>query len=99
MSCIELLNILSKPWANVQDIMKIMNCGRDSAIKMRDTIIEEIHNCGKEVPNGKTIVVPMQYIVEKLDLDLEYLTKMAKLEQYLEVIANDTAVNYASISK
>lgn len=99
MSCIELLNNLSKPWANVHDIMKIMDCGRDSAIKMRDTIIEEIHKCGKEVPNGKTIVVPMQYIVEKLNLDLEYLTKMAKLEQYLEVIANDTAVNYASISK
>ena len=56
-------------------------------------------HCGKEVPSGKTIVVPMQYIVEKLNLDLEYLTKMAKLEQYLEVIANDTAVNYASISK
>lgn len=79
--------------------MKIMDCGRDSAIKMRDTIIDEIHKCGKEVLNGKTIVVPMQYIVEKLNLDLEYLTKMAKLEQYLEVIANDTAVNYASISK
>ena len=41
----------------------------------------------------------MQYIVEKLNLDLEYLTKMAKLEQYLEVIANDKEVNYASISK
>ncbi len=79
--------------------MKIMDCGRDSAIKMRDNIIDEIHKSGKEVPNGKTIVVPMQYIVEKLNLDLDYLTKIAKLEQYLEVIANDTAVNYASISK
>lgn len=99
MSCIELLDILSKPWANVHDIMKIMNCGRDSAIKMRDTIIDEIHKSGKEVPKGKTIVVPMQYLVEKLNLDLEYLTKIAKLKQYLEVIANDTAENYASISK
>ena len=99
MSCIELLDILSKPWANVNDIMKITNCGRDSAIKMRDTIIEEIHKRGKEVPKGKTIVVPMQSIVEKLNLDLDYLTKIAKLKQYLEVIANDTAENYASISK
>lgn len=99
MSCIELLDILSNPWANVQDIMKIMNRGRDSAIKMRDTIIEEIHKNEKEVPKGKAIVVPMQYLVEKLNLDLEYLTKIAKLQQYLEVIANDTAENYACISK
>ena len=64
MSCIELLNILSKQWAKVHDIMKIMNSGRDSAIKMSDTIIDEIHKSGKEVPNGKTIVVPMKNVVE-----------------------------------
>ena len=53
MSCIELLDILSKLWGNVTDIMKIMNCGRDSAIKMRDSIINEIHKSGKEVQEEK----------------------------------------------
>lgn len=56
MSYIQLLNILSKPWANVQDIM---NCARDSAIKMQDTIIYEIHNCGK-VRIDKDLILRLQ---------------------------------------
>ena len=42
MSYTELFKTISTPWASINDIMKIAGCGKDSARKIRDSIIHII---------------------------------------------------------
>ena len=42
MSYLELYKIILKPWASINEIRLIANCGRDSAIKIRNTIQNKI---------------------------------------------------------
>lgn len=95
MSYLELYQLISKPWASVKEISLIANCGRDSAIKIRNMIEQEIIKDGKRLPIGKTIVVPTRKVIEFLGLDLDYIVSMANTE----VSLNNRALSYASISR
>ena len=95
MSYLELYQLISKPWSNVKEISLIANCGRDSAIKIRNMIEQEIIKDGKRLPIGKTIVVPTKKVIEFLGLDLDYIVSMANTEASL----NNRALSYASISR
>lgn len=97
MFCLELYKIISKPWASIEEIKKIANCGRDSAIKIRNSIEDKINENGKVLPTGKTIVVPMKDVIDYLGLDLSYIINMANTE--LNFKLNDRALSYASISR
>ena len=96
MSYLELFKIISKPWASIKEISLIANCGRDTAIKIRNKIEEEIIKDGKKLPKGKTIVVPTKKVIEYLGLDLDYIVNMADTEAKLN---NNRALTYASISR
>ena len=98
MSCLELFKIISRPWASIKEIRLIANCGRDSAIKIRNDIENIITSEGKILPTGKTIMVPMKYVIEYLGLDLRHITDMANYELNL-IDDKDRALNYASISR
>ena len=50
MSYTELFKIISTPWASINDIMKIAGCGKDSARKIRDSIIHIIKEEKKDIP-------------------------------------------------
>ena len=80
MSYKDLFNLISKQWADVNDIKKIGHCGRDHATKIRNIIEEEIIKSGKELPRSKPIVVPMRKIIDYFQLDVDYITLMAKKE-------------------
>ena len=95
MSYLELYQLISKQWASVKEISLIANCGRDSAIKIRNMIEQEIIKDGKRLPIGKTIVVPTKKVIEFLGLDLDYIVSMANTE----VSLNNRALSYASISR
>lgn len=95
MSYLELYQIISKPWASIKEIGLIANCGRDTAIKIRNNIAEEIIKDGKKLPSSKTIVVPTKKVIEYLGLDLDYIINMANTEVNL----NNRTLNYASISR
>lgn len=99
MSYIELYQIISRPWASIQEIMKVANCGRDSAIKIRNHIKDHIEAKGKSLPPGKTLVIPMKQLLEYLFLDPDYIMKMAEKEQLLNLILADRTESYAGISK
>lgn len=73
----ELFILLSKPWANVSDIRKIAQCGRDNATLIRDNIILDIRKNGQHVPISKTKIVPMEYVIRYLNLDIEHISLMA----------------------
>lgn len=93
-----LFRIISRPWASIKEIRLIANCGRDSAIKIRNDIENIITSEGKILPTGKTIMIPMKYVVEYLGLDLRHITDMANYELNL-IDDKDRALNYASISR
>ena len=95
MSYLELYQLILKPWASVKEISLIENCGRDSAIKIRNMIEQEIIKDGKRLPIGKTIVVPTKKVIVFLGLDLDYIVSMANTE----VSLNNRALSYASISR
>ena len=42
----ETLEILSKSWCDVNDIMKLAGCGRNNALKIRKAVVNELENKG-----------------------------------------------------
>ena len=83
MTSIEMTRILSKPWANVTDIRKIANCGRDKASLIRDNICNDIISNGKKLPIIRAKIVPMDKVIDYLDINVEHIYSMAKIEKTL----------------
>ncbi len=83
MTSIEMTKILSKPWASVTDIRKIANCGRDKASIIRDDICNDILTNGKKLPICKQKIVPMDKVIDYLNINVEYIYSMAKKEKTL----------------
>ncbi len=83
MTCIELFQILSKPWATTSDIQNIVGCGKDKATDIRDSITKNIISKGKFLPITKPKVVPMTYVIDYLGLDLNHISYMAQQEKKL----------------
>ncbi len=81
MTYTELFETLSKPWANVNDIKIIASCGRDNASYIRKIIAREIKDNGKHLPTAKEKIVPMEYVIKYLGLDIENITEMAQKEK------------------
>lgn len=77
----ELLRILSKQWANVNDIQKIANCGRDKATFVRNSITTAIIENGKKLPMCRQKLVPMENVIDYFDLNLEHIIFMSKNEK------------------
>ncbi|HHX68972.1 MAG TPA: hypothetical protein GX708_13075 [Gallicola sp.] len=77
MSANETLEILSKQWCNLQDLMKLTNVGRNSALKIRKEIKTELESKGYTLPPN---LIPMCEVVKKLKINISYLQRMAKME-------------------
>ena len=99
MSYLELFKTISKPWASVNEIKLIANCGRDSAIKIRNDIQENIISQGKFLPSAKTIIVPMKYVIDYLGLDLSFIKDMAIYEANIINNDKDRTIQHAGISR
>lgn len=83
MSNTEIISVLSKPWANVNDIRKIALCGRDKASHIRNEIINNILKEGKILPICKTKLVPMEHVIKYLNINVDFIYSMAKKEKQL----------------
>ena len=81
MSYIETLNILNKLWLDSKDIQILLNCGKDSARKIRDNVAKIIKSKGYELPLGKNKKASTKTVIEYLGLDINYIIEMASLEQ------------------
>ena len=73
----EMADVVSKVWINSDDIMRICNCGKNTAIKIRHNVEKEITERGKLVPPSMTKYVPTKLVLEYLGLDEDYIFKMA----------------------
>ena len=77
MTANETLNLLSKQWCNLQDLMKLTNLGRNSVLKIRKEIIVDLTNQGYRLPCN---LIPMCEVVNKLNINVPYLKEMANME-------------------
>lgn len=77
MTARETLELLSKQWCDLNDLMKLTNVGRNSALKIRKEIKLELEDKGYTLPNN---LLPMCEVVNKLRINIPYLQKMSKLE-------------------
>lgn len=84
MSYTGLYNILSKPWANVKDIMYIGSCGKDVASKVRKKIELDLRANGVMIPVSRYKIVPMDKVIEYYNLDISHIYEMAQKEKKLK---------------
>lgn len=77
MSANETLELLSKQWCSLQDLMKLTNLGRNSALKIRKEIITDLEDKGYKLPCG---LIPMCEVVNKSNININYLQNMVRME-------------------
>ncbi len=78
LSAEEMLDLISKYWANVDDIMKIGSVGKNRAQSIKRNILE---NCvdNKKLPYG---LVPMEKVIEYFNINIQYLKRVQKKETH-----------------
>ena len=75
MTAEETLEIVSKQWCSLEDLMKISQVGRNSALKIKRSIRGKLTKQGYMVPKH---VVPMKEVVDYLDINISYLESRIK---------------------
>lgn len=75
MTAKETLEIVSKQWCSLEDLMKISQVGRNSALRIKRNIREKLTKQGYMVPKH---VVPMKEVVDYLDINISYLESRIK---------------------
>lgn len=76
MSADETLELLSKQWCSLKDLIKLTNLGRNSVLKIRKEIITDLEDKGYKLPGG---LIPMCEVVDKLNININYLQNMARM--------------------
>ena len=71
----EMLEILNKQWATIQDIMKIGALGRNKARNIKNEIERNIVDQGLKLPNN---LVPMEKVIEYFKINLDFLVTINK---------------------
>ena len=77
MTAQETLNLISKQWCNLEDLMKLGELGRNSALRIKKEIKEKLIKQGYKIP---THVVPMKEVVDYLDININYLESRVQRE-------------------
>ena len=70
MSSEETLKLIVKQWCTLEDIMKLGHLGRNSALKAKKKIKEQLEKQGDLIPKS---VVPTKEVVTFIDIDIPYL--------------------------
>lgn len=78
MTAVETLELLSKQWCTLQDLMKLTSLGRNSALKIRKEIITDLTNQGYKLSCN---LMPLCEVVNKLNINVPYLKDMGELEK------------------
>ncbi len=78
MNYVEMKELISKVWLDVDDIMRLAQCGKHSATNIRNEIEDQIVASGKKVPTGARKCVPTKMVLDYLGLDIDYICTMAE---------------------
>lgn len=66
----ETLNLISKQWYTLEDLMALGEFGRNSALKVKREIKNKLINQGYKIPSH---VIPMKEVVDYLNININYL--------------------------
>ena len=66
----ETLNLISKQWCTLEDLMALGEFGRYSALKVKREIKNKLINQGYKIPSH---VIPMKEVVDYLNININYL--------------------------
>jgi len=75
MTASETLDLIAKQWCNVDDLMKLGQFGRNSALKVKREIKNKLVRQGYKIPNH---LVPMKEVVDYLAINVNYLEARLK---------------------
>ena len=75
MNAKETLELISKQWCSLSDLIKLTGLGKNSASKLKSEIRVDLVNKGYQLP---TKLLPMNEVVSYLKINISYLQKMAK---------------------
>ena len=78
MNAEETLNLISKTWCDINDLMKLTGLSRSSALKIRNKIKEELNY---EI---HTRDLPMNIVVDYLKIDINYLKSLTARKENLD---------------
>ncbi len=78
MNYVEMRELVSKVWLDVDDIMRLAQCGKHSATNIRNEIEAQILESGKKVPTSNRKCVPSKMVIEYLGLDIDFICNMAE---------------------
>lgn len=72
----EILKLISKQWCNLEDLKKLTGLGKNSLLKIKKEIRNNLNN--KSIPNK---LLPMNEVVKYLNIDIDYLKKLNRKEE------------------
>ena len=75
MTADETLNLISKQWCNLEDLMALGQLGRNSALRIKREIKSKLTKQGYKIPNH---LIPMKEVVDYLDININYLESRTK---------------------
>lgn len=75
MTATETLDLISKQWCDLNDLMKLAQIGRNCALKIKKEIKQQLIKKGYKISNK---FIPMKAVVDYLDIDIEYLESRVK---------------------
>lgn len=71
----ETLNLISKQWCTLEDLMALGEFGRNSALKVKREIKNKLINQGYKIPSH---VIPMKEVVDYLNININYLESIVQ---------------------
>ncbi len=77
MKASETLKLIAKQWCALNDLMKLTNLGRNSALKIRKKIINNLENKGRKLPCD---LIPICEVVNKLNININYLQNITRMD-------------------
>lgn len=72
----DVLKIITKQWCDHDDLKSLSQLGDNALCKFKKEITNELLEQGYLLPKG---LLPMDYVVEKLKINIDYLIKISKL--------------------
>lgn len=78
MSVEETMEIITKQWCNLTDLMKLLHCGRNKALDVKKQIKNKLIKEGYFIPGND---LPMQAVVDVLKIDIDRLERIIQLSK------------------
>ena len=75
MTAKETLDLISKQWCSLNDLIELTGLGKNSALKLKNEIKITLISKGYQLPSK---LLPMNEVVNYLKINISYLQKMAK---------------------